>query len=117
VSFDLDAIDHRINVLQHTTASTAYSKQKKSLKVELQRFLFSLPDKKKLFSATPFDVVRYLVFKDAKGKTKVHSPRCQYLGQVSSASCQCPVRLSYNTVDSYIGKLRAIFKEAGRQGE
>ena len=32
-------------------------------------------------------------------------------------SCACPVRLSYATVDSYIGKLRAIFKEAGRDGD
>lgn len=32
-------------------------------------------------------------------------------------SCGCPVRLSYATVDSCIGKLRAIFKEAGREGD
>ena len=32
-------------------------------------------------------------------------------------SCRCPVRLSYATVDSYIGKLRAIFKDAGREGD
>ena len=31
-------------------------------------------------------------------------------------SCGCSVRLSYSTVDSYIEKLRAIFKEAGRDG-
>ena len=32
-------------------------------------------------------------------------------------SCACPVRLSNATVDSYIGKLRAIFKEAGRDAD
>ena len=32
-------------------------------------------------------------------------------------SCRCPVRLFYATVDSYIGKLRAIFKDAGREGD
>ena len=31
--------------------------------------------------------------------------------------CGCPSRLSYNTVDSYIGKLRAIFHATGRDGE
>ena len=29
----------------------------------------------------------------------------------------CPLRLSYNTVDSYIGKLRAIFHAVVRGGE
>lgn len=28
--------------------------------------------------------------------------------------CGCPVWLSYNTIDSYIGKLRAIFHANGR---
>ena len=32
-------------------------------------------------------------------------------------SCGCSVRFSYATVDSYIGKLRAIFKDAGREGD
>ena len=30
--------------------------------------------------------------------------------------CGCPVRLSYRTLDSYIGKLRAIFHSLGRDG-
>ena len=29
--------------------------------------------------------------------------------------CRCPRRLAYSTVDSYIGKLRSIFAEAGRE--
>jgi len=32
-------------------------------------------------------------------------------------SCGCPGHLSYATVDSYIGELGAIFKEAGREGD
>ena len=32
-------------------------------------------------------------------------------------SCGCPRRLAYSTVHSYIGKLRSIFAEAGRQGD
>ena len=30
---------------------------------------------------------------------------------------RCPCHLAYSTVDSYIGKLRSIFAEAGRQGD
>lgn len=117
VPVDLPAIDRRINSLQHMAASTAYSKQTDALKTELQNFLFSLPDKKNIISATPRDVVRFLVFKDGKGKTKVHSHGCPQIGQSKGTSCSCPTRLSYNTVDSYIGKLRTIFKVAGRQGD
>ena len=32
-------------------------------------------------------------------------------------SVTCPERVTFKTVDSYIGKLRAIFKETGRCGE
>ena len=31
--------------------------------------------------------------------------------------CSCPLRLAYTTVDSYIGKLRSLFSELGRQGD
>lgn len=117
VTFDLNATDQRIQYLKHTTASSAYSRQKDSLKTELQKFLFSLPDRKHLFSATPLDVVRFLVYKDGEGKTTVHSGHCPHVGLSASVNCECPWRLSYNTVDSYIGKLRAIFRDAGRQGD
>ena len=39
------------------------------------------------------------------------------MGQKGPSVCQCPLRLSYNTVDSYVGKLRSIFNEIGRQGD
>ena len=72
VTFNLSAIDDRINFLQSSHLSTAYSKQKQSLKIELESFLFALPGQKSLFDATPLDVCRFLVFKDLKGKTQVH---------------------------------------------
>ena len=72
---------------------------------------------KSLFSATPKDVCRFLAWKDSRGKTQVHVTTCPYLGKHQLHSCGCPVRLSYATVDSYSGKLRAIFKEAGREGD
>ena len=38
-------------------------------------------------------------------------------GQKGASRCNCPSQLSYNTVDSYIGKLRAVFKSIGRQSD
>ncbi|KAK3724613.1 hypothetical protein QZH41_001972 [Actinostola sp. cb2023] len=52
-----------------------------------------------------------------KGKTQVHRNGCTFLGQRGTHPCECPLRLSYKTVDSYIGKLRSIFHAIGRDGE
>lgn len=59
----------------------------------------------------------FLVWKDRKGKTKVHDTNCQFFARKVLFSCPCPTRLAYGTVDSLIGKLRAIFNEFGRRGE
>ena len=53
----------------------------------------------------------------APAHTQVHRNGCAFLGQRGTHSCGCPVRLSYKTVDSYIGKLRSIFHAIGRDGE
>lgn len=74
VTFNLSAIDNRINSLQSNHLSTAYSNQKQSLKIELESFLFALADQKSLFDATPLDVCRFLVFKDSTVKRKFISP-------------------------------------------
>ena len=111
VAPDISAIDNRLDQLQGFVLSSAYAKPKSSA------FLGSLPGNKTLFSATPKDVCRFLAWKDSRGKTQVHVTASPYLGKYQLHSCGCPVRLSYATVDSYIGKLRAIFKEAGREGD
>ena len=117
VSFDLPAIDLRNSPLQSATLSSASPRQKQSLKVELEGFLYALPSNKSLFDTTPLDVCRFLVFKDSKGKTQVHNIGCPHLGQRGSFPCKCPLRLAYSTFDSYIGKLRSIFSDIGRQGD
>ena len=117
VATDISAIDNRFDQLQGIALSSAYAKQKTSLKKEFSAFLGSLPGNKTLFSATPKDVCRFLAWKDSRGKTQVHVTACPYLGKHQLHSCGCPVRLSCATVDSYIGKLTAIFKEAGREGD
>jgi hypothetical protein len=113
---DLTAIDARLAELRHKTLSTAYEKQKLSLETELKNFLSSLPAPKTLFTATPLDLCRFLVWKDKGGKTQVHLSSFPHLGLHGVKSRTCPVRLSYKSVDSFIGKLRAIFKSAGRDG-
>lgn len=42
---------------------------------------------------------------------------CPHAGKTQSLSCSSPPRLTTGTVDSLLGKLRAIFSEAGLGGE
>ena len=114
---DVSALDERLTQLHTLSLSSSYSKQKSSLKNELEIFLRSLPGEKSLFSAMPIDICRFLAWKDKDGKTKVHFVHCPLRGHKKGSSCDCPSQLSYNTVDSYIGKLRVIFKSIGRQGD
>lgn len=59
-----------------------------------------------------------MVWKDKKGRTKVHRQDCEFFGSSSkSSACFCPSRLAAGTVDSIIGKLRSIFDNLDRSGE
>ena len=44
----------------------------------------------------------------------VHCDTCPFFGERSNSSSSCPKRLAYGSVDSTIGKLRAIFNKYGR---
>jgi hypothetical protein len=87
----------------------SYVRQKDSLRKELEGLLSTLPGQPGLMTATPRDMTRFLVFEDQNGRTQVHKNACSFLGQRGICAFSCPVRLSFKTVDSYIGKLRAPF--------
>ena len=114
---DLKKLDNRLRKLFDYDHATKYSKQKDSLQRELESFLAALPGSITFATVTPHDVCQFLVFKDMYGKTQIHRNSCQFLGQRGQHRCGCPCRLSYKTVDSYIGKLRSIFHAQGRSGE
>ena len=61
--------------------------------------------------------VDFLCIKIRMGGLKFIKTVVAYLEQRGLHQCDCPVRLSYKTVDSYIGKLQAIFHALGRTGE
>ena len=93
--------------------ATSYAKQKGSLQKEFESFLASLLGHVTLATVTPRDVCRFLIFKDKDGKTQIHRNGCDHIGKKGRFSCGCPIRLSYKTIDSYIGKLRAILHSIG----
>ena len=114
---DLEQLEARIKDLDSARASTAYQRQKSQLEAEFSGFLASLQPRKSIFSSTPRDIVRFLVWKDGKGKTMVHKDSCQFFGLQGKQTRNCPTRLSAGTVDSLIGKLRSIFNALGRTGD
>ena len=77
----------------------------------------SLPTPKSPISASPKDLIRFLAWKDSKGKTKIHVPSCPNFGSHSKRKCSCPSRLAAGTVNGTIGKLCSIFNSIGRSGE
>ncbi|CAB3984669.1 LIGHT-DEPENDENT SHORT HYPOCOTYLS 6 [Paramuricea clavata] len=105
---DLPSVDARITQL--FDRESVYDRQKSRLSDLLLQFLRSLPVPKDLMSATPLDLVCFLVWKDKTGTTQVHSMSCPHQGLKGSFSCECTFRLAAGTVDSLIGNLRTIFK-------
>lgn len=94
--------------------STKYSKQKDSLRDSLVNFLNHLEPKRTLDDALPSNIRRFLVVKDASGKTQIHIKPCGNKGKKGKFKCGCPCRLSAGSVDSLIGQIRAIFRDHGR---
>ena len=117
LKLDLDSIDKWLQQLLNFDQATSYSRQKDSLQKELEAFLSALPGQVSLATVSPWDICRFLTCKDKDGRTQIHHNGCKFVGQRGKQTCGCPLRLSYKTVDSYIGKLRSIFHAIGRDGE
>ena len=80
-----------------------YQRQKSALEQQLLDFLATLSPPRDISSCTSDDIVKFLISKDKSGKTVSHSRLC------SKVNCNCPARLAAGSVDSLLGKLRAIF--------
>lgn len=76
IPIDIDTINSRLNSIQSAKACKPYQKQKSHLQKELEVFLASLP--------SPQDLIRFLIWKDGHGKTKIHADHCEFLVCVAS---------------------------------
>jgi len=93
----------------------SYKKALSASELELEDF-FLLNRNVVINTATPVDVLAYLVSKDLgqKVRTVVHTRSCPELGSRTRQKCRCPSRMNWSSLDSLIGKLRRIFNDAGR---
>lgn len=117
VNIDLERIHNRIEELDTLLQARSYAKQKRSLEAELDRFLCNLSPAKNVSNATPEHIRMFLIHKETCGRTKLHNASCSFRGIPGKSVCDCPVTMSSKSVDSLIGKIRAIFRDAGRTGE
>ena len=106
--------------LESRIDSLPYNRQKSSLVASFELFLDRnsgsgyFTDSRDLCRATPDDVVKFLMDRDIKGRTQVHSLGCEHLGKPGIFECGCDRHLAAGTVDSYVGQLRAFFNSRGQ---
>ena len=110
-------IDDRIKYLDSLLDSSCYSKQKYILKTDLSEFLSVMDPQKTLYSAVPEDIRKFIIMKEKGGKTQLHHTSCNFKGLAGKQTCSCPKTLAAKSVDSLIGKIRAIFRDLGRTGD
>ena len=113
----VEHIEERIKTLDQRLDASRYSQQKCNLKKELEQFLVSLNPAKDVYTALPNDLRKFLIFKEKHGRTKLHDQACPRKGSAEKSSCSCFTTLAAKSVDSLIGKLRAIFRDLGREGD
>ena len=109
---NLASIDERFMEFRSAHEQRPYHRQKSQLEIHLTEFLSSLVPPRTVSSCTADDVIKFLISRDAGGRTIVHKASCS-----EPVSCSCPHRLAAGTVDSYLGKIRAIFNSLGRTDE
>ncbi|XP_028418834.1 uncharacterized protein LOC114544373 [Dendronephthya gigantea] len=115
VRIDFPSINARLSLLHATRNEKPYQKQKSQLQTQFEAFMASLPSPKSILSATPEDIIRFLIWRDQFGKTVIHHRICPHFGvRDRQPPCDCPRRLAANTVDNNIAKLRTIFLSARR---
>ncbi|KXJ18019.1 Protein LIGHT-DEPENDENT SHORT HYPOCOTYLS 6 [Exaiptasia diaphana] len=101
------SINDRFQEFTERVKGGTYQRQKSALQKEFEDFVSSFNPPKTISSCNAEDIIKF--FKDNEsGRTLVHSKNCSRRG------CQYPRRLAAGTVDSLLGKIRAIFNNMGR---
>lgn len=114
ILLDWDSINSRIQQLDALQKGTKYHRQKCSLQIQLESFLGCLSPPRTIYDCTPEHVRYFLVWKDSQGRTKVHKMGCPFRGSQQKSDCGCPIYMAAGTMDSLIGKIRAIFRDLGK---
>lgn len=110
----MEAIDERFAQIESDWMKSDNERRKSSITENLNKFFLMMKHKPSLATCDSSDVVKFLIWKDSFGKTKVHDVACVNLGDKSKKDCRCPVRLAASTVTNMVHKMVDIFDLAGR---
>jgi hypothetical protein len=69
------------------------------------------------FAANVYDIRKFLIFKEQWGRTQLHIDTCSFRGIPELKGCCCKKTLAAKSVDTILGKIRAILRDIGRSGE
>ena len=100
-------VDRRINYILQTQVDKAHMRRKSKLFIDWSAFLRDYG--KCPLTATPEDLLRFLVSRDKKGKTRVHVYTCPQIG-LYPQTCDCPKRLRAKTVHGMVSSLNVQYE-------
>lgn len=114
---DWERIHQRAEALEHVLSDSKYERQKDNLRQSFQSFLAACTPPATLYDCRPPHVRDFLIWKEQRGHTALHSQSCTLRGRPGNQPCTCPRTTSAGTVDSVLGQLRAILRDIGRGTE
>ncbi|KEH41129.1 putative ALOG domain-containing protein [Medicago truncatula] len=101
-----------------TTTPSRYENQKRRDWNTFGQYLRNHRPPLSLSRCSGAHVLEFLRYLDQFGKTKVHTLICPFYGHPNPpASCPCPLRQAWGSLDALIGRLRAAFEENGGKPE
>ncbi|KAE8662516.1 Protein LIGHT-DEPENDENT SHORT HYPOCOTYLS 6 [Hibiscus syriacus] len=104
--------------LSSPTTSSRYENQKRRDWNTFGQYLKNHKPPLSLSWCSGAHVLEFLRYLDQFGKTKVHTQICPFYGLPNPpASCPCPLRQAWGSLDALVGRLRAAFEENGGKPE
>lgn len=107
VHINLPAIDRRISSLRLELPNHM---RDRSVPCTWSWSLLSSPSTSPVSAPSPRDVVKFLAWKDSKGRPKIHTLNCPNFGYQSKQKCACSVRLAACRVNNnYLIQVSSLF--------
>ena len=102
-------------LMQLQPLRSSYSQPRQAALNALLAFLRTIGKSGDLSKVVPQDIVKFFIYKDKTGTTKVHTGDCPLWGRPSTTpgECDCPKRAAASGIRTLRGKLQGIFRDEG----
>ncbi|KAK9291204.1 hypothetical protein L1049_009392 [Liquidambar formosana] len=97
-----------------TAPLSRYESQKRRDWTTFLQYLKNHKPPLSLIRCSGANVIEFMKYLDQFGKTRVHVSSCPYFGCLSRpATCSCPLKQAWGSLDALVGRLRAAYDEDG----